>query len=118
MPRRTKKTKRGRAVRAGRRQRAGARRLVFLFLTVLIALLYAGPVRSYHAKRELVERQSAQVEQLRVERQALEKKLDWASTRAAAERAARELYYIKPGEHLYVVHGIDRWLKNRESARK
>ncbi len=118
MPRKTKKSRRGRAAGARRRQRAGARRFVLLFLFVLIGLLYAGPLRSYYAKRELVAHQSAQIAQLDAEKQSLQKKLKWASTRTAAEREARRLFYIKPGERLYVVDGIERWRQSNARSRE
>jgi cell division protein FtsB len=84
----------------------------------LIALLYAGPVRSYYAKRELVNRQSAQVTLLKSEQRQLERKLHRASTREAAEREARRLFYVKPGERLYIVQGIERWRQNRVRDRE
>jgi cell division protein FtsB len=91
----------------------GARKFVALFLLVLIALLYAGPLRSYYNKRELVSRQRAQVESLRSQQNELARKLRWASTREAAEREARRLFYVKPGEHLYIVKGVVRWQQAR-----
>ena len=106
-----------RTVRARkRRQRAGVRRIVLLFVLVLIALLYAGPLRTYYNKHELVSRQRAQVDLLRSNKQDLERKLRQASTRQAAEREARRLFYVKPGEHLYIVKGIEDWRKSRARA--
>ena len=87
-----------------------------LFLLVLIALLYAGPLRSYYNKRELVNRQRAQVELLRSQQNELTRQLRRASTTEAAERTARRLFYVKPGEHLYIVKGIERWLQTRAHA--
>jgi cell division protein FtsB len=101
-----------------RRQRTGARRFALLFLLVLIALLYAGPLRSYYDKRELVGRQRAQVEQLRSKQQELERKLKRASTPEAAEREARRLFYVKSGEHLWIVKGIDQWRKSHAGSHK
>ena len=99
-----------------RRQRTGARRFVLLFLVSLIALLYAGPLRTYYDKRESVNQQRAQVELLRSNKHNLEQKLRQASTREAIEREARRLYYVKPGEHLYIVGGIEGWRKSRAHA--
>ena len=96
-----------------RRQRTGARRFVLLFLLALIALLYAGPLRTYYNKRELVNQQRTQVELLRSNKDELQRKLRQASTREAAEREARRLWYAKPGEHLYIVKGIEDWRKSR-----
>lgn len=91
----------------------GVRRFVLLFVLALIALLYAGPLRTYYDKRELVSRQRTQVELLKANKQQLERKLRQASTRQAAEREARRLFYVKPGEHLYIITGIEDWRKNR-----
>jgi cell division protein FtsB len=108
-PRRTARTRR-------RRQRSGARRFVFLFLLVLIALLYAGPLRSYYDKQELVDRQRSQVEMLKSSQSELERKLNSALTPEAARREARRLFYVKDGEHLYIVKGIEQWRKSRASS--
>jgi cell division protein FtsB len=105
-PRRAARTRR-------RRQRLSARRLVVLFLLVLITLLYAGPLRSYYSKRELVGQERSQVTTLRAERDALKRKIARARTAEAAERRARRLSYVKPGEHLYIVKGVDRWRQER-----
>jgi len=103
-----KRTKSKRAARAHRRrQRSSARRLVVLALVVLIALLYAGPLRSYYDKRELVRSEHARVALLRSQHNELRQKLKRAATGRAVERAARCLFYVKPGERLYIVKGID-----------
>ena len=114
MSSRSKKSGPRRTARARkRRQRTGARRFVLLVLLGLIALLYAGPLRAYYNKRELVNQQRTQVELLRSNKHELEQKLRQASTREAAEREARRFWYVKPGEHLYVVLGIGDWRKSR-----
>ena len=96
----------------------GARKFVVCFLLVLIALLYAGPLRSYYNKRAQVGRQRAQVELLRSQQNELARKLRWASTTKAVERGARRLFYVKPGEHLYIVKGVDHWQQVRAKQHK
>jgi cell division protein FtsB len=114
---RSKKSVSRRPARARRRrQRTGARRFVLFFLLGLIALLYAGPLRAYYDKRELVNQQRTQVELLKSAKSELKLKLREASTLEAAEREARRLWYAKPGEHLYIVKGIDEWRKSRARA--
>jgi len=111
---RSKKSVSRRPARARRRrQRTGARRFVLLFLLGLIALLYAGPLRAYYNKRELVNQQRTQVELLKSTKSELTRKLRQASTPKVAERQARLRFYAKPGEHLYIVTGIDEWRKSR-----
>jgi cell division protein FtsB len=93
-----------------------ARRLVVLALVVLIAFLYAGPLRSYYDKRELVRHEQAQVALLRSQHDELKQRLERAATAKAVERAARRLFYVKPGERLYIVNGIDSWRRSRARA--
>jgi len=112
---RSKRTKSRRAARAHRR-RLSARRLVLLALVVLIALLYAGPLRSFYDKRELVRSEHVRVALLRSQHDALTQKLKSARKAKAIERAARRLFYIKPGERLYIVTGIDAWRHNQARA--
>ncbi len=117
MSSRGKRTKPRRAAPARRRrQRVNARRLVLLALFVLITLLYAGPLRSYYDKRELVRHEQAQVALLRSQHDELKQKLKRAATEKAVERAARRLFYVKSGEQLYIVNGIDSWRRNQARA--
>jgi hypothetical protein len=46
----------------------------------------------------------------------LTQKLKSARKAKAIERAARRLFYIKPGERLYIVTGIDAWRHNQARA--
>jgi cell division protein FtsB len=89
---------------------------VLLALIVLIALLYAGPLRSYYDKRELVRSEHDRVALLRSQHDALEQKLKSARKAKAVERAARHLFYVKPGERLYVVTGIESWRRSQARA--
>jgi cell division protein FtsB len=93
-----------------------ARRLVVLALFVLITLLYAGPIRSYFDKRELVRSEQAQVALLRSQHDELKQRLDRAATAKAVERAARRFFYVKPGERLYIVKGIKSWRSDQARA--
>jgi cell division protein FtsB len=85
------------------------RRLVALALLLLVTLLYAGPLRSYYDKRELVRHEHARVALLRAQHDELTQKLKRARTAEAIERSARRLGYVKTGERLYIVKGIDGW---------
>jgi len=78
-----------------------------LAFVVLIAFLYAGPLRSYYDKRELVRSEHARVALLRSQHDELKQQLEHATKTEAIERAARCLFYVKPGERLYIVKGID-----------
>jgi cell division protein FtsB len=99
------------------RKRIPRRRFLvrWLILGVLsfVAFLYYQPVRSYFDAREALERRAADVQSLRAERQALRHRLAEADTPAALAREARRLGYIKPGERLFIVKGIDAWRRAR-----
>lgn len=116
---RGKRPKSRRAARAGhRRQWLSVRRLVALALLVLVTVLYAGPLRSYYDKRELVRHEQERVALLREQHDELTRKLKRARTTKAIERSARDLAYVKPGERLYIVKGIDDWRREKaHSAR-
>jgi len=114
---RGKRAKSRRVARARRRrQRFGARRLVLLALFVLVTLLYAGPLRSYYNKRELVRHEQARVALLRSQQSELTQRLKRAETAKSVERTARRLFYVKPGERLYIVQGIGNWRRERAQA--
>jgi hypothetical protein len=87
-----------------------------LALFVLITVLYAGPIRSYYDKCELVRHEQAQVTLLRSQHDELKQKLKHAATAEAIERAARRLFYVKSGERLYIVNGIDGWRRDQARA--
>jgi cell division protein FtsB len=75
----------------------------------LIALLYYRPLKTYvGTHRTLVERR-ADVHSLRAQRRSLERKLAATTTDAALVREARRLGYVKPGERLFIVKGIEAW---------
>jgi cell division protein FtsB len=73
--------------------------------------LYARPLHSYFGKRAQLERTRAQVEQLRAQHSRLQRDVASADTPQALIREARRLFYVKPGERLYIVKGVDRWQK-------
>ena len=85
---------------------------------MLISVLYAKPLRSYYDKREAVAERSAQVAFLRADQRDLERRLAQASSPEALEREARRLFYVKPGERLYIIKGIEHWQRVRARAAK
>ena len=111
MPRRATKSKRKLRKRIPR----GRFLVRWLILGVLsfVAFLYYQPVRSYLDARVALDRRAADVQSLRAEQQALRHRLAEADTPAALAREARRLGYIKPGEQLFIVKGIDAWRRAR-----
>jgi hypothetical protein len=75
----------------------------------LVGLLYYRPLHAYlGAKHELSQRSQA-VQQLRDEKARLERQLDASTSLQTLGREARTLGYVKPGEHLFIVKGIQQW---------
>jgi cell division protein FtsB len=81
---------------------------------VIVALLYYRPLKSYLETRSSLERQQAEVHQLRAKRDELARRLAEADTPEALARRARKLGLVKPGEQLFIVKGVEEW--RRKSA--
>jgi cell division protein FtsB len=79
-----------------------------------VAFLYSQPLRSYLSTRDALTQRSGEVQQLRAEKQRLERRLADADTAASLTREARSLGYVKPGEHLFIVKGIAAWRRLHE----
>jgi cell division protein FtsB len=99
--------------RSARRQRRARRsllrRLALPGLLLLMLGLYAKPLHSYFGKQSQLDTARAQVEQLRAQHGRLEREIANAGSAQALTREARRLFYVKPGERLYIVKGIERW---------
>jgi len=84
-------------------------RLVALGVAVLLALLYYRPVRTYVATRHTLEQRTAEVHALAARKQQLEQRLSEIEQGSSLVRGARRLGLVKPGEHLFIVQGIQQW---------
>jgi cell division protein FtsB len=80
---------------------------------ILVALLYARPLRSYLATKHELASRSADVRALKAQKRALQRQLAEASTPQALEREARRVGLVRPGERLFIVKGISRWVHMR-----
>jgi cell division protein FtsB len=109
------RTSRGGKTRPGSRRRF---RLVWLVALVGVAVyLYYRPLASYvETKRDLAARE-AEVEALRAVRAALAERLEASTSLEAAEREARRIGFVRPGEKLFVVKGIPDWRRKHRSLR-
>jgi hypothetical protein len=56
------------------------------------------------------------VQKLRQERQRLEHRLGSSTSLQTLAREARALGYVRPGERLYVVKGINQWRKRERAS--
>jgi cell division protein FtsB len=106
----TKKPKR-------RSRRFVLRRWFAVGALVLIGLLYYHPLKAYvDANSQLAQRQQA-VLKLKEQRAKLQEQLGSSNSVATLAREARaRLGYVRPGEHLFIVKGINEWRKREREA--
>src|SRR5205823_1508183 len=83
---------------------------------VLVAVLYYRPARTYLHTRQTVSARAAEVRKLRRQHDQLQRLVAASTSDAELAREARRLGLVKPGEHLFIVKGINRWLKRRASS--
>jgi hypothetical protein len=58
------------------------------------------------------------VQTLRTDKTRLEHRLGSSTSIPTLAREARTLGYVRPGEHLYIVKGINRWRKQQRASLK
>jgi cell division protein FtsB len=84
-------------------------RLVALGVAVLLGLLYYRPVRAYVNTRHTLNERTAEVQALAARKHQLEVRLAQIEQGSSLVRGARRLGLVKPGEHLFIVQGIQQW---------
>ena len=106
-----------------RKGRRPARLIVFrrwlaVGALVLVALLYYRPIKAYiDARGQLAEHRQL-VQTLRTDKTRLEHRLGSSTSIATLAREARALGYVRPGERLYIVKGINHWRKQQRASLK
>lgn len=75
--------------------------------------LYYRPLASYVETRNELESGRAELAVLESVKSGLEKRLEASTSTEAAQREARRMGFVRPGERLYVVKGIPDWRKAR-----
>ena len=85
---------------------------------LLVALLYARPLRSYLGTKQELANRTTDVHALKAEKRELQRRLAEASTPQALEREARRVGLVRPGERLFIVKGISRWVHSRATIRQ
>jgi cell division protein FtsB len=88
-----------------------ARRWLAVVLVVAIGYAYYHPLRSWLATRHELSSRRAEVGRLANEKRGLADRLQFSESSDALAREARRLGYIRPGEHLFIVKGIQAWKK-------
>jgi cell division protein FtsB len=84
---------------------------------LLVALLYARPLRSYLSTKQQLAQRAADVRALEAEKRDLQHQLADASTPEALQREARRLGLVHPGERLFIVKGISAGVKTHTKTR-
>jgi cell division protein FtsB len=83
---------------------------------VVLALLYYKPARTYLHTRHTVDARTAEVRQLNEQHVHLQRLVAAAASDAELAREARRLGMVHPGERLFIVKGIARWLKHHPAT--
>ena len=85
-------------------------------VAAVTVFLYWRPLSTYvETRAELRERQT-EVAGLRAEKRRLESRLAFAATVESLRREARRIGYVRPGEQLFIVKGIERWKRAQHAT--
>ena len=87
------------------------RRWLAVGALLLVALLYYRPLKAYIDARGQLAQHQQMVQNLRTDKSRLEHRLGSSTSIATLGREARALGYVRPGERLYIVKGINHWRK-------
>ena len=85
------------------------RRWSVFAVVLIVGYFYVHPITAYFSTRHELGATRGEVQRLRAEKNALARRLAIASSPEALAHAARELGYVRPGEHLFIVKGIEAW---------
>jgi hypothetical protein len=99
------------AARASRRPPLAslARRWLAVLLVLAIGYAYYHPLRSWLETRHELSSRRAEVGRLATQKRVLGDRLQVSQSTGALAREARRLGFIRPGEHLFIVKGIEAW---------
>jgi len=85
------------------------RRWSVVAVVVIVGYFYYHPIRAYFSTKSELGSATSEVRRLQDQKNELAHRLSAASSPQALARAARELGYVRPGEHLFIVKGIEAW---------
>jgi cell division protein FtsB len=88
-----------------------ARRWLAVLLVVVIGYAYYHPLKSWLQTRHELSSRRDEVGRLATENRTLKDRLEFSASSDALTREARRLGLIRPGEHLFIVKGIQAWRK-------
>ena len=92
------------------------RRWLAVGALLLVALLYYRPLKAYFDARGEQSKRQAVVQQLKAEKARLQHRLGSSMSLSTLSREARALGYVRPGEHLFIVRGINEWRKHERAS--
>ena len=99
-------------------RRTVVRRVVVVAAVVLVVFLYYRPLRHYVDTNRDLRGRTSEVRALQAQKRQLQRQLRTAGTPQELARQARmQLSLVKPGEHLFIVKGIDAWRRSQRAAR-
>jgi cell division protein FtsB len=93
-----------------------ARRWLVVLLIGMIGYAYYHPLRSWFETRGELSSRNSEVAQLAAQKRELQQRLRASASLDSLARQARQLGYIRPGEHLFIVKGIKAWEKAMHST--
>ena len=101
------------AAKRSRRPSRGSlvRRWLGLAAVVIVAYLYYHPLRTYFETRSELGSRRTEVARLVAQKRELERRLVASASADELSREARRLGYVRPGEHLFIVKGVQAWLR-------
>jgi hypothetical protein len=99
-----------------RRRRFVFRRVFALGALLLVGLLYYRPLKAYVDAHGALAERAAAVAKLEHQKAVLQERLRSSTSLATLGREARGLGYVKPGEHLFIVKGINDWRKRLRAS--
>jgi cell division protein FtsB len=88
-----------------------ARRWFAVLLIGMIGYAYYHPLRSWFGTRSELHSRAGEVAQLTAQKRELQQRVQASETLDSVAREARQLGYVRPGEHLFIVKGIKAWQK-------
>jgi|SRR5690348_2474445 cell division protein FtsB len=88
-----------------------ARRWLAIALVAMIGYAYYHPLRSWFETRSELHSRAGEVAQLAEQEHELQQRVHVSETLDNVAREARQLGYVRPGEHLFIVKGIKAWQK-------
>jgi cell division protein FtsB len=88
-----------------------ARRWLAVILIAMIGYAYYHPLRSWFETRSELHSRSNEVAQLGTLKRDLQQRVHASESLDSVAKQARQLGYIRPGEHLFIVKGIKAWKK-------